>query len=76
MLNDCPALHFTDTNTADSIVGKAWTANGEAMWQERLILPGYEVRERYHPAGSPPFLMCNNNKKATNNNGGGKGNQD
>ena len=42
------------------------------MWQERLILPGYETRERYHPAGSPPYLMCNS-KKLKGNQGGGKG---
>ena len=47
ILNDCPALYFTDTNTdhscswTDSIVGRAWLTNGEAMWQEMLILPGY-----------------------------------
>ena len=42
------------------------------MWQERLILPGYETRERYHPAGSPPYLMFNS-KKLKGNQGGGKG---
>ena len=26
----------------------------------------------YHPAGSPPFLMCDNGKKARNNYGGEK----
>ena len=40
------------------------------MWQERLILPGYENCQRYRPAGSPPFLM-NTNKKAKNNHGSG-----
>lgn len=71
ILNDCPAFYFTDTNTdhfcnwADSIVGKAWSANGENMWQERLVLPGYEIRERFHPAASPPFLICDNNEKET-----------
>ena len=80
-LNDCPALYFTDTNNdhscnwADSIVGKAWLANSETMWQERLVLPRYEIRERYHPAVSPPFLMCDNGKKARNNYGGEKENQ-
>lgn len=65
ILNDCPALYFTDTNNdhscnwADSIVGKTWSDNGETMWQERLV--------RYHPADSQPFLMCDNNKKARNN---------
>ena len=64
MLNDCPALYFTDTNSdyscnwTDSVVGKTWLTNGEAMWQIKLIPRRYEVRERYLPAGSPPFLMC------------------
>ena len=55
MLNDCPVLYYTDINNdhycnwSGSIVGKAWLANSE---QERLILPGYENRESYHPAGS------------------------
>ncbi len=43
------------------------------MWQERLILPGYENRQRYHPAGSPPFLMFTN-KKSKNNHGSGNQN--
>ena len=79
MLPACPVLYYTDTNNdnscnwSESIVGQAWLANGEAMWQERLILPGYEIRQRYHPTGSPPFLMTTN-KKAKNNHG--SGNQD
>ena len=58
ILNECPVLYYTDTNNdhacnwSDSIVGKAWLAQSEVMWEERLILPGYETRERYHPAGS------------------------
>ena len=58
ILNECPVLHYTDTNNdhacnwSDSFVGKAWLA------QERHILSGYETRERYHPAGSLPYLMC------------------
>ena len=76
MLPACPVLYYTDTNThhtcnwCDSVLGQAWLANGEVMWQERLILPGYENRQRYHPAVTPPFLM-NNNKKAKNNHGSG-----
>ena len=76
MLPACPVLYYTDTNTdhtcnwSDSVLGQAWLAKGEVMWQERLILPGYENRQRFHPAGSPPFLM-NNNKKAKNNHGSG-----
>ena len=76
MLPACPVLYYTDTNTdhscnwSESIVGQAWLANGEDMWQERLILPGYEIRQRYHPAGSPPFLMTTI-KKAKNNYGSG-----
>ena len=71
-------MYYSDTNNdhgcnwSDSFVGKAWLAQGEVMWQERLILPGYETRERYHPAGAPPYLMCNN-KKHKGNQGGGKG---
>ena len=81
MLPACPVLYYTDTKTdhtcnwSDSTVGQVWLANGEVMWQERLILPGYENRQTYHPAGFPPFLM-NNNKKAKNNHGSGnQGNQ-
>ena len=50
MLPACPVLYYTDTNNdhsiqwSESAVGQAWLANGEAMWQERLILPGYENR--------------------------------
>ena len=57
MLPAYPVLYYTDTNTdhstnwSESIVGQALLANGEAMWQERLILPGYEHRQRFHPAG-------------------------
>ena len=78
ILADCPVMYYSDTNNdhgcnwSDSFVGKAWLAHGEVMWQERLILPGYETRERYHPAGAPPYLMCNN-KKHKGNQGGGKG---
>ena len=76
MLPACPVLYYTDTNThhtcnwCDSVLGQAWLANGEVMWQERLILPGYENRQRFHPAGSPPFFMTAN-KKAKNNHGSG-----
>ena len=69
-------LYYTDTNAdhtynwSDSTVGQIWSANGEVMWQERLILPGYENRQRFHPAGSPPFFMTAN-KKAKNNHGSG-----
>ena len=78
MLPACPVLYYTDTDTnndhssnwSESIVGRAWLANGEAMWQVRLILPSYENRQRYHPAGSPSFLI-NTNKKAKNNHGSG-----
>ena len=62
MLPACPVLYYTDTNNdhsinwSESAVDRAWLANGEAMWQERLILPSYENCQRYHPAGSPPFL--------------------
>ena len=42
------------------------------MWQEGLILPGYENRRLHYPKGSEPFLMSNN-KKAKNNQGYGKG---
>ena len=76
MLPACPVLYYTDTNTnhsinwSESAVGRAWLANGEAMWQERLILLGYENRQRYYPAGSPPFLMFTN-KKSKNNHGSG-----
>ena len=54
MLPACPVLYYTNTNTdhscssADSTVGQAWLVDGEVMWQERLILPGYEYRQRYH----------------------------
>ena len=71
-------MYYSDTNNdhgcnwSDSFVGKAWLAQGEVMWQERLILPGCEIRERYHPAGSPLYLMCNS-KKLEGNQGGGKG---
>ena len=71
-----PVLYYTDINNdhssnwSESVVGQAWLANSEAMWQERLILPSYENRQRYHPAGSPPFLMTTN-KKAKNNHGSG-----
>ena len=46
MLPACPVLCYTDTNNdhsiqwSESAVGQAWLANGESMWQERLILPG------------------------------------
>ena len=76
MLPACPVSYYTDTNNdhssnwSESVVGRAWLANGEAMWQERLILPGYENCQRYHPAGSPLFLMYTN-KKAMNNHGSG-----
>ena len=46
MLPASPVLYYTDTNNdhsiqwSESVVGQAWLANGEAMWQERLILPG------------------------------------
>ena len=79
MLPACPVLYYTDTNNdhsiqwSESAVGQAWLANGEAMWQERLILPGYENRQRHHPAGSPPFLMFTN-KKSKNNHGSGNQN--
>ena len=78
ILNECPVLYYSDTNNdhgcnwSDSFVSKASLAQGEVMWQERLILPGCEIRERYHPAGSPLYLMCNS-KKLEGNQGGGKG---
>ena len=78
ILDECPVLYYSDTNNnhgcnwSDSFVGKAWLAQGEVMWQERLILPGYETRKRYHPADAPPYLMCNS-KKPKGNQGGGKG---
>ena len=81
MLPACPVLYYTDTNTnhscdwSDSIVGQAWLANGEAMWQERLILPGYENCQRYRPASSPPFLMTTNKKAKNNHESGNQGNQ-
>ena len=46
MLPACPVLYYTDTNNdhsinwAESVVGRTWLANGESMWQERIILPG------------------------------------
>ena len=79
MLPACPVLYYTDTNNdhsiqwSESAVRQAWLANGESMWQERLILPGYENRQRHHPAGSPPFLMFTN-KKSKNNHGSGNQN--
>ena len=78
VLKDCPALYYTDANNnhycdwSDSVVGKTWLANGEVMWQEGLILLGYEDRKLHYPRGSQPFLMSNN-KKAKNNQGYGKG---
>ena len=81
MLPTCPVLYYTDTNTehscnwADSTLGQAWLAIGEVMWQERLILPGYESRQRYHPVGSPPFLMNNNKRAKTNHGSSNQGNQ-
>ena len=78
VLKDCPALYFTDIKSdhycdwSESVVGKAWLANGEAMWQDGLILPGYEDRRLHYPKDSEPFLMSNN-KKAKNNQGYGKG---
>ena len=59
ILSDCTVMYYSDTNNdhgcnwSHSFVGKAWLAQGEVMWQERLILPGYETRERYYLAGAP-----------------------
>ena len=53
-----------------------WAAEGQPKWNGSLKLPGYEKRERYHPKGSQPFLMCSTdtvNKKAKNKFGQGKG---
>ena len=78
VIKDCPALYYTDSNTdyhcdwSESVVGKAWVAYGEAMWQEKLILSGYEDRRLHYPKGFEPFLMSTN-KKAKTNQGYGKG---
>ena len=71
-------MYYTDSNTdyhcdwSESVVGKAWVAYGEAMWQEKLILSGYEDRRLHYPKGFEPFLMSTN-KKAKTNQGYGKG---
>ena len=58
MLPACPVLYYTDTNNdhstnwAESVVGRVWLANGEAMWQERLILPGYGTAK-----GTTPLVL-------------------
>ena len=83
MLTECPVLYYADTNNdhsrhrSDSIVGKAWMSKDEILWQKRLILPGYGIRQRCHPAGSSPYLMCNSKKAKTNHRSGSQnqGNQ-
>ena len=81
-LADCPQLYYTDCNSehnidwSESVLGKLWAAEGQPKWNGSLKLPGYEKRERYHPKGSQPFLMCSTdtvNKKAKNKFGQGKG---
>ena len=58
MLPACPVLYYTDTNNdhstnwAESVFGRVWLANGEAMWQERLILPGYGTAK-----GTTPLVL-------------------
>lgn len=60
VLKDCPAFYYTDANNnhycdwSESVVGKVWLANGEVMWQEGLILPGYEDCWLHNPKGSEP----------------------
>ena len=74
-LADCPQLYYTDCNSehnidwSESVLGKLWATEGQPKWNGSLKLPGYEKRERYHPKGSQPFLMCSTgtvNKKTKN----------
>ena len=60
MLNECPILYYSDSNTdhsadwEDSTLGMAWAAVGFAEWQQHLVLPGYEDRVLLLPKGVAP----------------------
>ena len=77
MLNECPILFYSDSNTdhladwEDSTLGMAWAAVGFTEWQQHLVLPGYEDHVQYLPKGSKPYLMSNDNKRPKNIHGSG-----
>ena len=77
ILNECPILYYSDSNTdhsadrEDSTLGMAWAAVGFTEWQQHLVLPGYEDRVLLLIKGSKPYLMSNDNKRPKNSHCGG-----
>ena len=69
LMGGCPHLYNTDANNqhhvawVDSTLGKAWAAVGYQEYQEFMVLPGYESRQRLFPVGTAPFAL-NNGKRA------------